>query len=105
MPSYRHNLTGVPAGLAKRLSERKTSIQASAARTVERFGPWTNPEIWQWLIAKLPSGITTRVSAPVKGRSTSGWYLSCAWPDTGWSQDVLVGRIAVRRDANSGANS
>jgi hypothetical protein len=69
---------GVPAGLPERPSERKTRVQSPAAFGVARFGArhpgpaeaWSEPEIWQWLIAKLPWGHPTRVLARVKGRPT-----------------------------------
>ncbi len=97
MPTYPHNPTGVPTGLPERLAERKTRVQPTAARAVEGFGSripcvaeaCPEPEMVQWLIAQLPCGHTTRVSARVKGRHL----------ESGRNQAVLLGRAA------SGANS
>ena len=97
MPRSTHNSIGVPAGLPERLSERKTRLRPSASCAVEGFGPrdpgpaeaWPEPEIWQWLMAKVPWSHTTRVLARVKSRHL----------EPGRSQGVLAGW------AKSGANS
>src|ERR1035437_2973953 len=111
---------GCPGDYPELLAELKTRIrtaQVRAAVAVEGFGPcnlgslrslaeaWQEPDIWQWLIAKLPWGQTMRLLARVKGRSTRDWYLSCAWLEQGWSHTVQVPRIAARKEADSGENS
>ncbi len=97
MPRYLHNPTGVPAGLREWLSDLETRIQSRAAFAVEGFGPrdpdsaeaWPEPEIWQWVIAKLPCGHTTRLSARVKRLHL----------ESDRNQGVMLGR------ADRGANS
>ena len=120
MPRSTSIQIGVPTGHPELVSQHKTRLrpaQLRAAFAVEGFGPrnlgslrslaeaWQEPDIWQWLIAKLPWGQTTRLLARVKGRSTRDWYLSCAWLEQGWSQTVQVPRIAARKEADSGENS
>lgn len=119
MPRSTSIQIGVPTGYPELLAELKTRIrsaQVRAAFAVEGFGyrnlrslrslaeTWPEFEIWQWLIAKLPWGHTTRLLARVNGRSTRDWYL-CAWLEQGWSQTVLAPGIAARKEAACGDNS
>jgi hypothetical protein len=115
MPWSTHPPISVLTGHPELLSELKTRIQSRAALAVKGFGSrslrsmrslaeaWQEPEIWQWLIAKMPWGHTSRVLDRVKGQHTRDWHLRASL-EPGWSQIVLSPRIAARKEAACGEN-